>query len=94
VEFGAAVCTVWGPATASELCLLSLCCAVLCHAAVDATTGQPAVESIDKDGLRTSQVDGRVVMGPVWAAAKAMGLCCGFPVEGVYAQGRGGVWGE
>jgi hypothetical protein len=24
----------------------------------------------------------RVVMGPVWDAAKAMGLCCGFPVEG------------
>lgn len=27
----------------------------------------------------------RVVMGPVWDAAKAMGLCCGFPVEGEQA---------
>jgi hypothetical protein len=30
----------------------------------------------------TSEGDGRLVMGPVWDAAKAMGLCCGFPVEG------------
>uniref|UniRef100_A0A383WL78 Uncharacterized protein n=1 Tax=Tetradesmus obliquus TaxID=3088 RepID=A0A383WL78_TETOB len=29
----------------------------------------------------------RVVMGPVWDAAKAMGLCCGFPVEGYQAGG-------
>lgn len=53
-------------------------------AARDATSGNLTDEYVDSDGVQTSQADGRVVMGPVWDAAKAMGLCCGFPVEGEY----------
>jgi len=59
-----------------------------CHvwaviAAAPGPEATPALaDDVDSLGLRTDQSDGRVVMGPVWDAAKAMGLCCGFPVEG------------
>jgi hypothetical protein len=64
------------------------CAAVLCCAPAGTNVSLP-VDRLDRDGLKTSQPDGRLVMGPVWDAAKAMGLCCGFPVEGEGATGIG-----
>jgi hypothetical protein len=68
-----------------HLCSPCVCCrGVILGPSANGTSnaGSQDGEYIDSDGVKTSQSDGRIVMGPVWDAAKAMGLCCGFPVEG------------
>lgn len=57
-----------------------MCGLLYCGAA--AAAGSKPTDVTNSPGLHTGQHDGRMVMGPVWDAAKAMGICCGFPVEG------------